>query len=361
MREKVRVLVTGVGGGGNGEQFIKTLKMAKTPYYIVGTDISPFSSGLYEVDEGHIVPPATHPDYVAAILELCTKRSLQVLMTGSEPELQVIATHRNLFHQAGILVLMNNGRLIESCLDKHETYSLLKQNGFTVPESYLIGTRDEADSIPDAMFPVIVKPSGSGGGSRHTYIAQDRDELVFFVLYIMKDGLSPFVQEYVGTPDDEYTIGVLHTLDGVFVNSIAVKRNLTSGLSVKLKVRNRTGKEYLSPSLVVSSGYSQGFIDTFPAVTGPCEAVAGALGSEGPLNIQCRFMGGKAYVFEINPRFSGTSSLRAMVDFNEPDILIRHHLLKEPVTPRFSYGKGMIIRGLREMLIPDTEKKKGNS
>ena len=34
-------------------------------------------------------------------------------------------------------------------------------------------------------------------------------------------------------------------------------------------------------------------------------------------------------MFEINPRFSGTTSLRAMVGYNEPDVLIRHHVLGE--------------------------------
>ncbi len=60
-----------------------------------------------------------------------------------------------------------------------------------------------------------------------------------------------------------------------------------------------------------------------------CEKVASALGSTGPLNIQCRKDGEDIYVFEINPRFSGTTSMRALCGYNEPETLIRKHLLKE--------------------------------
>jgi carbamoyl-phosphate synthase large subunit len=56
-------------------------------------------------------------------------------------------------------------------------------------------------------------------------------------------------------------------------------------------------------------------------------------------------------VFEINPRFSGTTSLRAMVGFNEPDLLIRRHVLQEKIEPHFKYGSGIIVRGLSELLI----------
>jgi len=53
------------------------------------------------------------------------------------------------------------------------------------------------------------------------------------------------------------------------------------------------------------------------------------------------------YVFEINPRFSGTTSLRAIAGFNEPDVLIRKYLLKEKVD-KINYEEGHILRGLDE-------------
>jgi carbamoyl-phosphate synthase large subunit len=356
--QKIRVLITGVGGGGNGEQMIKALRLAQTKYYIVGTDISPLSSGLYQVDEGYTVPPAYDNNYIQTIIDLCRHLSIHVLITGSEPELEVVSANRRVFQEEGIVPLLNSSEIISMCMDKWKTYEFLRDKGFSVPQSMLVNTIAEIKDIKNDMFPLVIKPISGGGGSRHSYIAQGVDELRFFCNYILKDGLKPIIQEYIGTPDSEFTVGVLHTLNGIFVNSIAVKRNLSSGLSVRLKVKNRTNKLYLSPTLIISSGYSQGFIDKFPEVCGVCEEIATALRSEGPLNIQCRYFNGKVYVFEINPRLSGTTPLRAMVGFNEPDILIRHHLWGVPVESRFLYDSGNIMRGLSEVHIPEHAKKR---
>jgi len=137
-------------------------------------------------------------------------------------------------------------------------------------------------------------------------------------------------------------------MDGQYINSIAVKRMLTGQLSIRTSVANTTGRRELGPRLVISSGISQGEIDRFPEVAETCQAIAKAIGAKGPVNIQCRVVNRVVQVFEINPRFSGTTSLRAMVGYNEPDVLVRKHLLHETVPVGFPYGKGLILRNLTE-------------
>src|SRR5207249_10442267 len=115
-------------------------------------------------------------------------------------------------------------------------------------------------------------------------------------------------QEYLGTAADEYTVGVLTDLDGGFIHSIAVRRNILPAFSNRSKVRNRTGNPAFGDQLVVSNGISQGEIGPFPEVTGACEKMAAAQATRGPLNLQCRPVYAEVRVFEINPRFSGTAS-----------------------------------------------------
>jgi carbamoyl-phosphate synthase large subunit len=160
------------------------------------------------------------------------------------------------------------------------------------------------------------------------------------------------IQEYVGTPDQEFTVGVLHDLEGRYFNAIAVKRHLKSGLSVRTSVENRTNRKELGPRLVISSGVSQGDIGRYGEVTAQCREIADRLGSRGPLNLQCRFVDGKVRVFEINPRFSGTTSLRAMVGLNEPDLLVRRHLLGEDIGQDAPYQEATVLRSLAETLQP---------
>ncbi len=77
------------------------------------------------------------------------------------------------------------------------------------------------------------------------------------------------------------------------------------------------------------------------------------LDSRGPLNIQCRWCNEELVIFEINPRFSGTTLLRALAGFNEPDLLIRYHVLGEEIERRFDYAYGTVVRGLSEAFYTD--------
>ncbi len=347
--EKIRVLVTGVGGGGHGEQILKALKLSTLNLEINGADMSSVSKGLAVVDRSFILPAASHPEYMDALIYLCKKLSVQALFHGSEPELKKMSENEQEFHKLGIFLPINPKTVIQTCMDKVATSSFLKTHGFNFPQFKEVKSLIDVSKIN--FFPVVLKPSIGGGGSANTFIAQDANELEFFSEYILRHSASFIVQEYVGTPDSEYTVGVLSDYEGNLINSIAVKRNIMSALSNRLKVKNRSGNKDLGEILVISSGVSQGEIGKFKEVTSKCEKIAKTIGSRCAINIQCRFYNNEVYVFEINPRFSGTTSLRAMVGYNEPDVLLRKHILGEQVTPFFEYKEGTIVRGLDESFI----------
>src|SRR5260370_24160687 len=196
-----------------------------------------------------------------------------------------------------------------------------------------------------ADFPLILKPARDSGGSRNVFIAQEEDELLFFARYLLRNTDAVLIQEYVGTPEDEYTVGILSGLDGELLGSIALHRFIGDALSTRLTVPNRTGRNDLGNKLVVSSGFSHGTIQDFSEVRKKCEEMATALGSRGPLNIQCQVCGGALVPLEFNPRFSGSTSIRALADFNEPDLLIRRELLGGECPP-LQFNKAVSLRSL---------------
>lgn len=349
----ITVMITGLGGGGNGEQILKALKLSTISYQIVGTDMSAFSKGLMEVEYPYIVPPATDSEYITTLLYLCKKHGVQALFSGSEPELKVISKQRQKFIEQGIFVPMNPENVINLCMDKSQTMDWLKENGFDYPETYTIESLEDLKQVN--FLPAVLKPSIGGGGSSNLFLAQTKEELLSFGEYLLTICGEFIVQEYVGTPDSEYTVGILCDMEGNLLNSIAVKRYILSGLSGKIKVANKSGNPELGTVLAISSGCSQGEIGRFPEITKQCEQIATKLGCTGAINIQCRYVNGKAYIFEINPRFSGTTSLRAMVGYNEPDALIRKYILHESIEVGFAYTSGHIVRGLSEVFIPENQ------
>jgi carbamoyl-phosphate synthase large subunit len=104
----------------------------------------------------------------------------------------------------------------------------------------------------------------------------------------------------------------------------------------------------------ISTGYSQGFIVRAPAIQAFCEELALRLESRGPLNIQLRldFATKEPLVFEVHPRFSGTTPIRADVGFNEVDLLLRNALFGESFA-RLDYRTNVAaIRAFEHVIVP---------
>lgn len=343
------VMVTAVGGGGNGEQLVKALRQSDLDYTIVGTDVTRHSKGLYEVDHSYLVPPANHPDYLDEITAICGNHGVRALFHGSEPELKRLSAARSTFDDLGIFLPMNLPSVVDLCMDKLRCSEQLAEQGFSVPRWRRVRAMQDLAGLD--LLPAVLKPSVGGGGSNNLFLAQTEAEAITFAEYLLSIYPEFIIQEYVGTPESEFTVGVLHTMDGEFVNSIAIRRHLGTAISTRIRVSNTSGREELGPTLVVSSGYSHGDIGRFPEVTEVCERIAKHLDARGAINIQCRLVGDEVYVFEINPRFSGTTSLRALVGYNEPDLLVRHHVLGEPIQTGFPYREGTILRGLSEVYV----------
>jgi len=345
----IHVLVTGCGGGSIGEQVIKCLRLSKLNCRVIATDVTEISKGKVDGDEFVIVPLAYSDAYIPKLLDICVSRKIDVVIPGSEVELKIISLNRDLFKQNNICLLINSNDVLRTCLDKNLTSKFLSNNGYYTPLS------SEITSVGDLaklnQFPLVLKPSVGGGGSVNTLIAQNETELQLFGVFLLEQYPSFIAQEYVGDGESEYTVGILSDKDSNVIDSIILKRNILSGLGSKLKVKNKTNQTQLGSYLVISSGISQGEIVRNEIISNTCENLAVSLGSTGPLNIQCRLVDDKVFIFEINPRFSGTSPMRAMAGFNEVDLMIRNLKLNEQNSTRINYRLGHILRGLSEYFI----------
>lgn len=345
----IPVLVTAIGGGGHGEQILKALLQDETGLVrIFGGDANPHCPQFSLVEKSFVLPYANDPSYMDTVLNICAEHGVKALFHGCEPELKLFSTHRERIANAGIFLPVNPAAVIDICMDKVKTAQFLKDSGFEPPRFHEVNGIKDLEQID--FFPAVIKPHIGGGGSANCYIAQSEAELnaLAVLLNLEQAGQKFMVQEYVGTPEQEYTVGILHDMTGKFINSIAVRRHLTGQMNIRLSVPNRSKRADLGPKLVISSGISQGYVDRFPEVTGPCEEIARKLGAQGAINIQCRYVDGKVKVFEINPRFSGTTSIRAMMGYNEPISLLRKHIMLEEIETRFTYDSGLVLRSLKE-------------
>jgi carbamoyl-phosphate synthase large subunit len=337
--DRIKVLVTGIGGGGNGEQVLKALRLAKDlPLTITGTDVTEHTAGKRFVDVFHKIPPVADPAYAQVLFDIIEREGTNFIFHGSEPELVFISENREKFAERGVRYYLNSKELITLCMNKLDTYRRLDSLGFDMPRFLTIDRVEDLERID--FFPAVLKPYAASGGSNNVYIAFDRDEAFYLGSYMFKRGMKFLAQEYLGSHEEEYTIGTSSDENGKILGSIVLKKIMGNAISTRWKARQE-GRLY-----IVSSGFSQGEICHMPELQRQAEEMAVALHSIGPMNIQGRLVDGKLRLMEINPRLSGSTSLRAVAGYNEPVMAIKAALTNEEWSTDFR--DVVIVRGIEE-------------
>jgi carbamoyl-phosphate synthase large subunit len=326
------VLVTGTGGRSVGSGILHALVRSSPEvrgrWRVVAADADPFAWGLYKADAAALLPLAHAADYVSVVQRVIREQQIDAIIPGTEVEIEVLLRNAAAFAPAVVIA------------NRLELASLGYTSIPTVPLA-------EWPSIVARWgFPLVVKPTRGTGGSRGLHLVRDEEELRR-LLPQFDEHTHACVQPYVGDGEQEYTVGVLSDRSGNLIDSIVMHRKLT-GLSL-LAAANVGDRR-----CAISTGYSQGFIVRAPAIQAFCEDLALRLESRGPLNIQLRLdlATKEPLVFEVHPRFSGTTPIRADVGFNEVDLLLRNALFGESFG-RLNYRTNVAaIRAFEHAIVP---------
>lgn len=334
--QKTSVLVAGIAGASLGTEIIKSLLLKNEKYRIYGCDLSPYAYGhyIYGLEKTFLVD---RENYIDNIVEICKKNKIDVIIPGADEPAVLLGDAEKILRENNLLFAGNTQSVTKTCSHKGKLFGYLSKHNVTIPNSWTISSLDDLTQV---TFPCIIKPATNSGGSTSVFIAQNIEELTTYAEYMLKNAMIPIVQEYLPHENGEYTVGVLNTPDGKLVGSIALKRLFHAKISIMSKTE----------SGLISSGYSQGEINEFPQIRDVAERIASLCNSCGPLNIQGRIKNGEFCPFEINPRFSASTYLRACAGFNEIDMYIDTLLgVNEIEIPRIKYG--YYLRSLNETYV----------
>lgn len=334
-------MIAGIGGASLGTEIFKALQLAGG-YEIFGCDVSPTAYGLYEQGFAKTYR-VTRDDYVSNVSKACLDAGATLLIPGGEQPMTLLGAAADTLAASGIRLLANAPKVISLYSDKNATFTELKACGIPIPRTIAVASAADLDYVG---LPCIVKPATGSGGSVAVFFSVTADEAMIYADFIRRTGSVAIAQEYVDEREGEFTIGILSLPDRQVVGSIALRRALDAKLSVAY--RGRGG--------LLSSGYSQGHIGEYSDLCQQAENIAAAIGSCGPINVQGRVRDGVLLPFEINPRFSASTYLRAMAGFNEVDTLIKY--LITGIKPRRPDIKpGWYLRSLTEQYVPDGQLK----
>ena len=334
--EKIRVLVAGIGGASLGTEILKSLLLTGR-YIIYGCDISPLAFGHYQpgFERTFLVQADTYVDDIKCI---CKKNNIQAIVPGGEQPMVILGAYQQDFEALGIKMAFNVPDVIALCSNKDRLFDFLKNKGVHCPQTLNATSVSDLEDFP---CPCVIKPATGTGGSNMVFLASNEGEARQYLSYVLSNTPVALVQEYIALDGGEFTIGVLSFPDGRVFGSIALQRIFNAKLSVSSKTQ--TG--------LISSGYSQGLIDNFQDLCAQAEHIALTVKSAGPLNVQGRVKNGRLLPFEINPRFSASTYLRALAGFNEVDIFLQYLVHGSEISVP-AIKPGYYLRSLSEVHVP---------
>lgn len=257
---------------------------------IVATDLSPVAPALFFADESYLVPRIDDPSYFNRILEICNKSNIKAITTLIDPEIELLAKHRDEFERKGILPLCPASWTAHLCFDKYEMFKYLKGKGvrtvltYNSLESFKLGIDNG-----EVRFPVFMKPiSGSGSVGIGKVNNWEEAEEKF------NDGKFTYIIQELMTGGD---------CDAdVYVDCISHK---PVAVFSKKKIESRIG------------GASKTISFKDPKLFSFVEEVCSVLELNGPCDMDFFIKDGEYYLSEINPRFGGAylHAYGAGVDF----------------------------------------------
>lgn len=327
-RKPCRVLVTGAGSG-VGQGIMKALHISGLPVTVVSGDIAPMNAALYRAEEAILVPRVESPNALETIVELLSRHHIDVVMIGSEFDLNFYSENKALIlARTGALVIAAPIETVRIADDKWLTAEFLREQGLPHAGSHLPEGLDEAARIAREWgYPVVLK-TRRGTSSRHVHIVRDQKMLA----ECWSGTPLPMLQRVVDVPtpelDNEYTCSVFKTAEGMLLGPFTARRTLRGGSSWHVEVDRF---EYLD-DLLLSVGKALDFI--------------------GSLNIQLMVGPNGPIPFELNARFSGTTAIRAHFGFNEPAMALKAFYYGENLEPPV-IRKGIAMRYLEEVFVDD--------
>ncbi|GAB6155703.1 ATP-grasp domain-containing protein [Desulfosporosinus burensis] len=254
--------------------FKKILNELRIVGKVVVADLQSNAPTRFIADGSVLVPPVANPSYVESILRACKDYNIQMVVPLIDPELGVLAEHKEQFRKMGVRLLVSSKQVNDICFDKRNTSRFLQSIGVETPR---ISDANRILEDNEGSYPYFVKPA-CGSGSIGATRVNNRAELEFY----MKHVPEAIIQEFV--PGEEYTIDVLVDFEGKV--RCAVPR---------LRIETRAGE--------VSKGMTVKDPEIIEQSIKIVSALPGALGC---ITLQCiRTVDNQLKFIEINPRFGG--------------------------------------------------------
>ena len=324
---KINVLVTGAGSG-VGQSIIKALKISKLNLNIISADINELNVGLYRTNKSLIIPKVEKKNSLNEFIKIFRSNKISIVFVGSELEISFFSKFQDIIYKKSkTIISVSNQNVVKIADDKFKTIEFLKKNKLNYPESYKIDLKTNLNKVFKYLKKPFILKSRFGTSGRSVSIISNKKEFLNRVVLTK----NPMIQEFLGKKktffDEEFTCSVFVDNEDNIIGPFMSQRILKNGTSWILK----TYKNKRLKDLVIK--------------------IVKKISNKGSINIQLKKHNNKFYPFEINSRFSGTTSIRAALGFNEPELFIKSFFLNQKLKRKIKINNGFVFRYVEEVFL----------
>ncbi len=189
---------------------------------LLACDLDPgWSAACLLADAAFAVPRCDDPAYGVALLELCAREQVDLLVPTIDPELAPLAAAHERFRALGVHLNLSGPATVALCRDKLATARHLAAAGIAVPATLLLAETDPGE-LP---YPVILKPR-DGSASRGIRLAHGPEDIPRDI-----DPANTVAQAWLSGP--EYTTTIYLDRDGGFRGAVTHRRVRVRGGEVE--------------------------------------------------------------------------------------------------------------------------------
>lgn len=304
-------------GSGVGQSVINSLNLSRLPIKTIGLGTNPFAYGAFDCDSYDYTKSIYDKGYIENLIEVCVKHKIDIVIPGLDDEAMIFAQNADKFLAAGIKSIFAGEELISICRDKERMSNELNKIIDVFVKSYDKNTLSDDISCGKVKFPFIAKPRG-GFASRGIEIIRNEDDLIKITdEHIIQELAVPVITDpnydfYISriarnqNPQvSEVSIQLVYSPEGQLMGRMFSYNKLNNGVPIEVVPYENeyiwSVVDQLTPTLL-------------------------KMGLRGPLNIQGRLTENGLKLFEMNPRFTGITGLRALMGFNEVEACVKEWL-----------------------------------
>ncbi len=261
---------------------------------LIGADMNRDDTILQMVDQYYTVPRGDDPGYADAILDICIKEHVDVVIPIMSAELETLAKNADRFQKAGVALPISNLESLKIANNKLALLEFMRENGIPAPKFCKVNCVEDVDRAIEAIGVPVVFKTTEGSGSRGMRIidpSKSRFDILFHEkptsAYVTLQDFKETLQEGDMPPmlAMEYLPGHEYTVDMLCDNGKVLYNLCRRGLNVQTSI------------------ILDGIVEDKPEITGLCAQVAEKLKLTGNIGFDVKERAdGTPVIMECNPR-----------------------------------------------------------